>query len=116
MHLQCLEIKQAIGDRAGIATSLSGLGNAYYSLDEYQKAIELHSQCLEIKQEIGDRWGIGASLFNIAQTQAILGEPSQALLDFQQSRSIYEELKLNHMVEQCENAIRKCTQAIAITR
>lgn len=116
LHLQCLEIKQAIGDRAGIATSLSGLGNAYYSLGEYKKAIELHSQCLEIKQEIGDRWGMGASLFNIAQTQSILGEPSQALLDFQQSRSIYEELKLNHMVEQCKNAIRKCTQAIATTR
>ena len=32
-----------------------GLGNAYFSLGEYQKAIDYHQQSLAIKQQIGDR-------------------------------------------------------------
>jgi len=52
-------------DRNGISASLNNLGNAYYSLGDYQKAIDFHQQSLEIKREIGDRYGISASLMGL---------------------------------------------------
>ena len=43
------------GDRQGEASSLGNLGNAYYSLGEYQKVIEYYQQYLDIAREFGDR-------------------------------------------------------------
>ncbi len=42
-HQQSLAIKREIGDRGGEAKSYGNLGNVYYSLGEYQKAIEILS-------------------------------------------------------------------------
>ena len=39
------------------------LGNAYYSLGDFGKAIEYHEKCLKIAIEIGDRAGEGRSLW-----------------------------------------------------
>ncbi len=103
---QSLEIRQEIGDRQGEANSLGNLGLAYYSLGEYQRAIDFHQQSLEIRREIGDRNGEANSLFNQAIALAKY-EPRrfEALDQFKQARAIYAELKLDHMVEMCDEAI-----------
>ena len=90
---------QAIGDKEGIANSLGNLGLAYYSLGDYQKAIDFHSQSIELAQKIGDRWGMGASLLNLGNTLAKLDEHFNALQNHKKAKAIYEELKLDHMVE-----------------
>ncbi|MDJ0692695.1 MAG: tetratricopeptide repeat protein, partial [Xenococcaceae cyanobacterium MO_188.B32] len=41
-----LTIYREIGDRGGEANSLNNLGNAYYSLGEYARAIEFYQQSL----------------------------------------------------------------------
>ncbi|NJM46380.1 MAG: tetratricopeptide repeat protein, partial [Alkalinema sp. RU_4_3] len=92
------------------------MGNVYNSLGQYQRAIDFHQQSLEIAREIGDRWGIGASLLNMAHAQAKLDNPGQALLNYQQAKSIYADLKLDHMVEQCDQAIYQCNQIIPAQR
>ena len=110
------EIAREISDRNGEARSLGNLGNAYYSLGQYQRAIDFHQQSIEIAREIGNRRGIGVSLCNMANTQAKLDNHGQALLNFQQAKLIYEDLKLDHMVEQCNEALRNCNQIIAAER
>ena len=71
---------------------------------------------MEIEQAIGDRWGIGASLLNLGNTLAKLDEHFNALQNYKQAKAIYEELKLDHMVEKCNTAIYTCTQTIAVQR
>ena len=115
-HSQHNEMSQASGDKKGIANSLSGLGNAYYSLGDYQKATDFHSQSMEINQAIGDRWGMGASLLNLGNALARLNEHFNALQNYKKATVIYEELKLDHMVELCQNNIEVCTQIIATQR
>ncbi|MEB3295551.1 MAG: tetratricopeptide repeat protein [Synechococcales bacterium] len=115
-HSQSLEIMQTIGNRSGIAISLNSLGNAYRSLGEHAKAIDCYEQSLEIRQAIGDRWGVGASLFNLGNTLAKLDEHFNALQNYQKAKAIYEELKLDYMVEQCNTAIYTCNQTIAAQR
>ncbi|WP_353737611.1 MULTISPECIES: tetratricopeptide repeat protein, partial [unclassified Microcystis] len=65
-----------------------GLGNVYYSLGEYQKAIEFHQQSLAITREIGDRGGEAASYNNLGTVYRSLGEYQKAIEFYQQSLAI----------------------------
>jgi tetratricopeptide (TPR) repeat protein len=72
--------------------SLTSLGNAYYFLGEYQKAIEFHQQSLAIKREIGDRGGEGKSYGNLGNVYDSLGEYQKAIEFHQQSLAITREI------------------------
>jgi tetratricopeptide (TPR) repeat protein len=111
---QSLEIQREIGDRGGEAKSLGNLGNTYQLLGEYQRAIDFHQQSLEIQREIGDRYGEAISLFNQAGTLAKY-EPRrfESLDRLKQVRAILVELKIDKMVEQCDEAIYAFNQNIA---
>ena len=105
-----------ICDRYGESASLCGLGNAYRSLGQYQHAIDFHQQCFEIMHEIGNRNGEATSLFTMALSLAKLDNHGQALLNLQKAKLIYEEIQLDHMVKQCDKALRNWNQLIAIER
>jgi tetratricopeptide (TPR) repeat protein len=113
-HQQSLEIKCEIGNRSGEAASLGNLGNAYDLLGEYQRAIDFYQQSLEIQREIGDRSGEANSLCNQAVALAKY-EPHrfEALGQFKQARTIFAELKLDHMVVECDKAIYSFETIIA---
>jgi tetratricopeptide (TPR) repeat protein len=104
------EIAREIGDLGSEAISLGNLGIAHDSLGQYQRAIDFHQQYYEIAREIGDRWGEGASLLNMGITLAQLDRHDEALQSYQQALAIFEQLKLDHMVERCQTAIAKYTQ------
>ena len=81
---QALEIAREIGDRNGIAHSLSDLGSAYPFAGRLStKAIDFHQQSLEIQREIGDRKGIAKLLGNLGNAYASQGDYTKAI-DFQQ--------------------------------
>jgi tetratricopeptide (TPR) repeat protein len=113
-YQQSLEIQREIGDRQDEATSLGNLGSTYRALGEYQRAINFYQQSIEIKREIGDRSGEANSLCNQAVALAKY-EPRrfEALGQFKQARAIYAELKLDLMVEKCDEAIYAFNQSIA---
>jgi tetratricopeptide (TPR) repeat protein len=115
-YQQSLAIKREIGDRNGEANSLGNLGNAYNSLGQYQQAIDFYQQSLAIKREIGDRNGEGLSLLNMGYALAQLDQHYEALQSYQQALAIYEALKLDHKIEQCETAIAELNQIIAAQR
>ena len=115
-HAQHNELAKAIGNKKGIVTSLCGLGNAYDSLGDYQKAIDFHAQHNELAKAIGDKRGIATSLGNLGITLEKLDEHFNALQNHKKAKAIFEELKLDHMVEHCQNNIEVCTQIIATQR
>ncbi len=114
-HSQNRELAEAIGDKRGIANSLGNLGNAYYSLGDYQRAIDLYSQHRELAEAIGDRNGAARSYFNLAQAQAKLDDHWAAKQNLEQAKAIFTALKLDHMIEKCDQAIRERNQIIAAT-
>jgi CHAT domain-containing protein len=69
------------------------LGNAYYSLGEYQKAIDFHQQWLAIAREIGDRAGEGLALSNIGYLLNTLGQTELAITFFKQSVNVREGIR-----------------------
>jgi len=99
--------------RSGEANSLGSLGNAYFSLGEYRRAIEFHEQSLAISQSIGDRFGQAASFFNRARALAKIDDYWAGRQSLEQARELFVELQLDHRIEQCDALIRKYTQIIA---
>ena len=84
-----------------------GLGNVYYSLGEYQKAIECYQQSLAIKREIGDRRGEAKSWFNLGFTYYKLKCIAEAKEAYLQSRKLFQALGLAGYVQDCDQAIRQ---------
>ena len=113
-HQQSLEIEHEIGNRQGEAESLGNLGNTYAALGEYQRAINLYQQSLEIGRRIGNRNFEAGLLLNQAVALAKY-EPRrfEALSQFKQARAIFVELKLDHMVEKCDQKIYDFNRTIA---
>ncbi|MBD2586377.1 tetratricopeptide repeat protein, partial [Planktothricoides raciborskii] len=89
-----LNIFREIGDRNEEGNALIGLGNAYNSLGQYQKAAEeFYQQSLTIKREIGDRNGEGIALNNLGNAYNSLGQYQKAAEEFyQQSLTIAREI------------------------
>ena len=74
-----MKIKIEIGDRAGEGSTYANLGNAYYSLSDFRKAIEYHERDLKIAKEIGDRGGEGRAYANRANAYCSLGDFRKAI-------------------------------------
>ena len=69
-----MKIAIEIGDRAGEGRAYGNLGNAYFSLGDFRKAIEYHEKDLKIAIEIGDRAGEGRAYGNLGNAYFSLGD------------------------------------------
>ncbi|OCQ95114.1 hypothetical protein BCR12_06885 [Limnothrix sp. P13C2] len=85
-------IAREIGDRRGEANSLGNLGNAYYSLGQFQRAIDFHEQHRAIAREIGDRKGEANALGNLGNDYDSLGQYQRAIEYHEQSLAIDREI------------------------
>ncbi|MEA5478421.1 tetratricopeptide repeat protein [Pseudanabaena galeata UHCC 0370] len=72
--------------------SLLRLGNCYYFLGQYEKAIFLYQQCYDISEEMGDRQGVANSLGNLGSCYNSLGQYEKAIAYHQQYHDISEEM------------------------
>jgi len=72
--------------------ALTSLGNAYYSLGQYQEAIRFHQQPLEIAREIGDRYVEGSSLGGLGNAYDCLGQYQEAICVHKQSLEIFRKI------------------------
>jgi tetratricopeptide (TPR) repeat protein/cellulose biosynthesis protein BcsQ len=68
-----------ITDPALNAAHLGSLGNCYFSLGDYRKAVDLHTQALDIDRDIGNRYGEAVDLTNLGVCHASLGDYRQAV-------------------------------------
>jgi len=112
LEQQSLEIKREIGDLQGEANYLHSLGNAYHDLGQYQRAIDFYHLSLEIFHEVGNRHYEANALFTMARSLAKLGQSWEAKQHYQQAKQLYQLLKLEHWVEQCNTAIYELNQII----
>ncbi|HEY9803876.1 MAG TPA: tetratricopeptide repeat protein [Leptolyngbyaceae cyanobacterium] len=94
LYEQLVSKWEEIGERKNknYQASLTSLGNAYYSLGQYQRAIDFYQQSLEIQREIGDRFGEGNSLGNLGNAYNSLGQYQRAIDFLQQSLEIQREI------------------------
>ena len=75
-------------EKKNFGWALTRLGVAYYSLGQFQKAIQYHKKSLNIDRELGNREGQGASLNNLGSAYLSLGEFPTAIDYLQQALEI----------------------------
>lgn len=81
--------------RLGSAVDMAcekSIGNAYYFVGSYPKAIEHYQQSIETARKIGDRQGEGRVLGNLGLAYERLGNYAQAIEYHQQCLSIAREI------------------------
>jgi tetratricopeptide (TPR) repeat protein len=89
---ESLQIRQELGDRSDIASSLDDLGYITQDRGDYNKAEEYHSQSLQIRQELGDRAGTADSLSDLSDIARGRGDYDKAKEYYIQSLRIRQEL------------------------
>lgn len=102
---ESLALYRQLGDRWGMAWSLSVLGHLLGELGEYLAARQYLQESLAIQQEIGNRRGLAGALNNLGHVLYLLGEYAEARVLLQESLAIRRELgfrrgiaiSLNHL-------------------
>ncbi|XP_042300465.1 G-protein-signaling modulator 1-like, partial [Sceloporus undulatus] len=78
-------------DLKTLSAIYSQLGNAYFYLKEYAKALEYHKHDLTLARTIGDRIGEAKASGNLGNTLKILGQFEEAAVCCQRHLDISQE-------------------------
>lgn len=84
LHEESLALRRELGDKLGVAHTLTNLGNVAWSQGDYAAAQALHEESLVLKRELGDKLGISYSLNN-------LGTVAKEQSAFVAARALYVE-------------------------
>ncbi len=88
-----INIYQEAKDTEAIIGQMRGLSNYYMSFQNYPKGIEYCEKALAMAKEMNYKKGIAGCLRQIGEIYKGQGENAEAMEKFQQSSSIYSELK-----------------------
>ena len=92
MYQESLKMKEELGDRSGIASTLGQLGNVHYVQGRYDEAVKMYQEGLKIFEELGNRSGIASTLGQLGMIHQDQGRYDEAVTMYQESRKIAEEL------------------------
>jgi len=98
LHRLLMEANPSISDlesnrnAASQMNILIQLGSAYFSLSEFNRAIELYDQALSLARKLGDRCGEANSLIGLGYAYNSLEQYQQAIQFHQQSLNIFRTI------------------------
>ncbi len=92
LHNETLQIQRETGDSAGLAATLTSLGELLHYAGDYENARRCHQSSLEIARELDDRRVIAASLDYLGFINRQLGEFDLSRRQHQESMEISREL------------------------
>ncbi len=105
LHTDSFNIKEAIGDKIGMAISKNQLGDIALQLHELPEAQLLFEESLKMSEEIGDRIGTAISLQNLGYVVHRRGDHQEALSKFVQSLAIMQQARYERGVVGCVEGI-----------
>jgi predicted ATPase len=85
---ESLALHRELGDRRGVAWSLSFLGRATSG----EQAITLHEESLALHRQLGDRRGLAWSLIGLGREAWLQHEPMRAAALFEEGLTLHREL------------------------
>jgi predicted ATPase/DNA-binding CsgD family transcriptional regulator len=98
LHHEALAVRQALGDRGGIAVSLNSLANVAVDRGDYVAARALHENSLRLRRELGDRRSIAIALNNLSVIARDEGDWERAATLSRESLGLFRELGDKHGV------------------
>ncbi|MDD5571667.1 MAG: tetratricopeptide repeat protein, partial [Bacteroidales bacterium] len=92
MYQQSYQIKIDLGDKSGAGFSMSNAGQTYWTLGEYQKAIDAHNLAVKLRTEANDSSGQAYSYSKLGGLYKASGEPTKAIENYNKAIEIYKKL------------------------
>ena len=93
-YKKSLQIRERIGDKAGMASLLSNLAIvAEYRGGDYEGAKTFHERALALRESIGDLWAISVSMSNLGQIAVFRKRYEEAREWLEKARSFREEAR-----------------------
>lgn len=88
-------IKVGTNDQRTLSAIYSQLGNAYFYLEDYQRALDYHNKDVELVHEIGDEIAEAKACGNLGNTYKMLGKFNEAIVNCKRyleiSRKLHDE-------------------------
>jgi predicted ATPase/DNA-binding SARP family transcriptional activator len=91
-HEESLRIRQALGDRPGIATALNNLGNLALNQGDFTAAGALYEASLSLRREQDDTWNVACLINNLGAVAGYQGDYERAEALFTESLALFQEL------------------------
>ncbi|KUL34166.1 hypothetical protein ADL22_30840 [Streptomyces sp. NRRL F-4489] len=91
-HRHALDLFEALGDRAGAAAALNGVGTVQYGRGGYDEALRTCGEALRIFELTDDANGRANVLTTLAKIHAIRYERDEALRLYERAIAIYQKL------------------------
>jgi non-specific serine/threonine protein kinase len=92
LHVESLAMRQALGDRRGIAISLNSLANVAVEQGDYLQARGLYEESLALRRDLGDARGIAVTLNNLSVVARDEGDWQAAAALSVESAALFREL------------------------
>ncbi|MBI4850732.1 MAG: tetratricopeptide repeat protein [Acidobacteria bacterium] len=89
---QVAQIQKDLKNRAGEASTLSALADAYLSSNKFLDSRKYHTQALEVYKELKDRRSEGFALFGIAQSYRLERKPKEAIPYYNQALAVARDI------------------------
>lgn len=86
---ECLSLRRAGGDGAGISATLSNLGLVAMEQGDYGRAVALFEEDLAVQRGGSDRWSIAAIMGNLAELARLQGQTGRAIRWGEESVALY---------------------------
>jgi tetratricopeptide (TPR) repeat protein len=109
-----LAIYREIQDREEEANCLNNIGNAYYSLGQFERAIAYYENSLAIYGEIQDRRGEAAVLGNLGNTYLSLGQYEQAIWQILKKQAKSPPNWLQFLTEEEMASVQRGTRSLIL--
>nr|QNO47122.1 photosystem I assembly protein Ycf3 [Methanosarcinales archaeon ANME-2c ERB4] len=98
-----MKIKEALGDRHGLASTYGNLGSMYYRTGEWGRTIEYYEKSMKIFEALGDRHGLAQTYGNLGLMYIRKGEWDLAIEYYEKDVQISEALGDQHGLAQTYN-------------
>jgi predicted ATPase/DNA-binding CsgD family transcriptional regulator len=85
LHEQGLALYRRLGNREGVASSLTSLGALAYAVGDLERALALTQESLALKRELGDERALMSSRNNLGEMMQRAGELSKAQALFEEN-------------------------------
>jgi tetratricopeptide (TPR) repeat protein len=100
-HEESLSLRRELGDRLGVAYSLSSLGLVRALQGDIAAARSCHQESLSLRRELGSKWGIADSLRNLGQVAETEGDYARATDLLQEGLALFRELGAKKDAVEC---------------
>jgi predicted ATPase/DNA-binding CsgD family transcriptional regulator len=96
LHQESLAVRQALGDRRGIAISLNSLANVAVDRGDYAAGRALHEESLALRRDLADTRGIAIALNNLGVIARDQGDWERAAALSRESIAVFRALGDKH--------------------